>query len=549
MNEGRPQLTISLLISNRMETVSRCLDSLRPIMEAISCELILIDTSKNSQIHDLLLQYTNLVYEFQWCNDFAKARNEGLKRAHGEWFLFLDDDEWFEEVGALIDFFQTGEYRAYGYAFYPVRNFKDKECIYYDDCWLARMFRIEADTRFVRKIHEQFLPIRGARKDLPILVCHSGYIYETEEDRRRHFERNCALLREMVEEEPNNLYWLLQLAQEYSYVGEHEKLVEHCKECLEKILKLDDVYSNLHRGTFYTGLVTGYLRLKQYDRSVEYALAALKDKWTGKVLEAMMHLRLAECYLALQKEKLATEEVQTYLNLLHMVSLDKEKQEDAVLTEELQVFLSGEAFNKNSQEIAYAILICADLKAGKTEALKKYYSKLGWSQPVVYTMENIEKYFVDMMYTMPYETIFAQVMSDVLGKTNLRQAFAREICDRTDVEASSFGELIYRLAYAMQAVVKGPTDGRLTDYVEALRMYVLTVCDWCEFIEAENEVSLVADKTPGYLQAAIYMSEYMELEAQEPILALRKLIDAVKIFPEFADGIGIFLDSYVEFRR
>jgi glycosyltransferase involved in cell wall biosynthesis len=87
------QLTISLLISDRLDTVPRCLDSLRLILDAIPSELILIDTSKNSKINALLKTYTDQVYEFEWCNDFAKARNEGLKRAKGEWFMFLDDDE------------------------------------------------------------------------------------------------------------------------------------------------------------------------------------------------------------------------------------------------------------------------------------------------------------------------------------------------------------------------------------------------------------------------------------------------------------------------
>ena len=89
MNNQKPVLTISLLISNRLDTIPRCLDSLAPIMEAVPSELILIDTSKNSEVHELLLKYTDQVYEFEWCHDFAKARNEGLKRAKGEWFMFF----------------------------------------------------------------------------------------------------------------------------------------------------------------------------------------------------------------------------------------------------------------------------------------------------------------------------------------------------------------------------------------------------------------------------------------------------------------------------
>jgi len=522
-----------------MQTISRCLDSLRPIMEAIPCELILIDTSKNEEIHRLLLGYTDQVYTFEWCNDFAKARNEGLKRARGEWFLFLDDDEWFVETEALIEFFQSGEYHQYEYANYPVRNFKDSEYTYYDDCWLTRMFQIESDTKFVRKIHEQFIPVRGTQKDLQVLVHHSGYIYESLDDRRRHFERNCVLLKEMVKEEPNNLYWLLQLAQEYSYVGEHENLVAHCKECLQKIADIDEPHINSQRGTFYTGIVTGYLRLKQYDKSVKYALEALRDKRADQVLEAMMHLRLAENYLALKRETLAIKEVEIYLKLV----------EAPIKEEKLQVFLAGEAFSKNSKEIAYAVFICSELSLGRTSALKEYYSELGWDQPVVYTMENIEKYFVDTMYTMQYERIFAQIMLDVLCKSNLRLAFINEILSRTEPDANTFAALVYQLACAIQNVIDGPQENDLITYLQTMQKYVQAVCQWCDFIESENGLHLETDETPGYLLAAINISDYLGFEEQDTIEALGKLKEAVAAYPEFAEGIGGFLDAYSELEK
>ena len=37
-------LTISILISNRPDTVRKCLDSIRPLLEGVPSELILVDT-------------------------------------------------------------------------------------------------------------------------------------------------------------------------------------------------------------------------------------------------------------------------------------------------------------------------------------------------------------------------------------------------------------------------------------------------------------------------------------------------------------------------
>ena len=84
----KPVLTISLLCSGRKNTTKKCLDSLKPIMEQVSSELIIVDTGCDEKTRELLSEYTDQVIPFTWCNDFAKARNVGLKAAKGEWFLY-----------------------------------------------------------------------------------------------------------------------------------------------------------------------------------------------------------------------------------------------------------------------------------------------------------------------------------------------------------------------------------------------------------------------------------------------------------------------------
>ena len=116
-------LTISLLVSGRKETTLRCLDSLHPLMESITSELILVDTGCSSTFLDQLRSYADRIIPFVWCDDFSMARNAGLSQARGEWFLYIDDDEWFEDTGAIETFFTSGEYKEYGYANYVQRNF------------------------------------------------------------------------------------------------------------------------------------------------------------------------------------------------------------------------------------------------------------------------------------------------------------------------------------------------------------------------------------------------------------------------------------------
>lgn len=121
MGQGRPLLSISLLASNRQDTLRRCIDSLCPMMRELSCELIVVNTSTQPEIEAIIREYTDVVIPFLWYNDFSKARNCGLAEARGEWYLYIDDDEWFEDTKEIVTFFKSGEYRHYGDTF-PKQN-------------------------------------------------------------------------------------------------------------------------------------------------------------------------------------------------------------------------------------------------------------------------------------------------------------------------------------------------------------------------------------------------------------------------------------------
>ena len=156
MNE-KPLLTISLLVSDRMDTIRRCLDSIKPILDRLPSELILTDTSKNPKVRELCYEYTDKVLTFAWCNDFSAARNVGLREAKGEWFIFIDDDEWFEDATEFIEFFNSDEMYKYNYGKYVVRNYDNMEGTSWSDSIAGRMFRIFEGTKFIDDLGVQHL--------------------------------------------------------------------------------------------------------------------------------------------------------------------------------------------------------------------------------------------------------------------------------------------------------------------------------------------------------------------------------------------------------
>ena len=229
------QLSIAMLVSDREEILKRCLDSLRQLLRELPCELIVVFTGKEEKVLKIVRQYTDHVIPFAWCNDFSAARNVGLRAARGEWFMYLDDDEWFEDTGSICEFFKSGEYKGYRAASYIVRNYRNWGGMDYTDAHVARMVRRSPEIRFEGSIHEYFVPVLQAEhlRSLPDYVHHYGYISKKRRKSGGRAKRNAPLLLEEIEKNPSNGKNYMQLAQEYRNEGDYGKAEQYARRSLE----------------------------------------------------------------------------------------------------------------------------------------------------------------------------------------------------------------------------------------------------------------------------------------------------------------------------
>lgn len=289
-------LTISLLISNRPDTVRKCLDSLKPLRDSISSELILVDTGCGEEVRGIIQEYNARIIDFQWCRDFSKARNAGLEKAKGEWFLYLDDDEWFEDVTEIVRFFQSGEYRFYGVGLYTQRNYMLLDGSEYTELLVARMVRLEPDIKFIYKVHECFSRAPGRARKLDVYVHHYGYIYKDKEEHHAHAMRNISLLLEERKEHPLNMRHALQLAQEYNSIGEREKSLELSREAISAA-EQGPVESEYCLSSLYANEINAYVNLERYDEAIQKGELYLKSRRTDKLVKALIAGRLTSAYM------------------------------------------------------------------------------------------------------------------------------------------------------------------------------------------------------------------------------------------------------------
>ena len=82
-------VSLCMIVKNEEKYIAKCLASVKPIVD----EMIVVDTGSTDRTKDIAEAFGAKTYDFQWDNDFAKARNYSISKAEGDWIFVLDADE------------------------------------------------------------------------------------------------------------------------------------------------------------------------------------------------------------------------------------------------------------------------------------------------------------------------------------------------------------------------------------------------------------------------------------------------------------------------
>ena len=269
----KPILTISILVSNNYENIKKCLDSIQPILKQVDSELILTDTGCDEKTRALIETYTDKIIDFEWVKDFSAARNVGLKAACGQWFMYVDDDEYFEDVTEIVDFFNSGEAEEYNVAFYVQRNYTDADGRNFVDHNVDRIIRITPELHFEHRVHEAYTGIEiGQKKMIHSFVHHYGYVYKDEAEKLAKYSRNQELLEAEVREFPTDMRMRYQMAINSLSVNDYDESIRLSFEAI-KISSDSEFWDALHTNILYC-----YQVKKEWGKVVEYGNRFLKEK-------------------------------------------------------------------------------------------------------------------------------------------------------------------------------------------------------------------------------------------------------------------------------
>ena len=86
-------VSVCMIVKNEEKLLRRCLDSL----EGIYDELVIVDTGSTDRTKEIAWEYTDEVYDFEWVNDFAAARNFAFSKCTKDYIYSADADEVLED--------------------------------------------------------------------------------------------------------------------------------------------------------------------------------------------------------------------------------------------------------------------------------------------------------------------------------------------------------------------------------------------------------------------------------------------------------------------
>ena len=193
-------------------------------------EIILVQTAECPAVRQAGEESGARLLFFPWENDFAKARNFGLKEASGDWLVLLDADEYFTADTAANLRSCLEKYRDREALLVPLTNLGTEGAALTAPA--LRLVRKQPGLSYVGRIHEELCvegrPLGALQllSDRELHIEHTGYRAELS---RVKAERNYALLQEELKnrqaegQESGSLYmYLAEAAHGLDRQGEAE---------------------------------------------------------------------------------------------------------------------------------------------------------------------------------------------------------------------------------------------------------------------------------------------------------------------------------------
>jgi tetratricopeptide (TPR) repeat protein len=265
-------LTLCTIVKNEEATLSRTLDSVKGVVD----EMVVVDTGSRDRTREIAREFGARVYDFEWCDDFAAARNESLKHAQGDWILVLDADEVLvpEIVPHIKQAIESDRLLLINLIRQEIGASQSPYSL------VSRLFRNRLDIRFSRPYHAmvddsvaEILHREPKWKiaSLPsVAIWHSGYQKDAIAAKGK-FQKAQAAMERYLAYYPNDAYACSKLGALYVETGQISRGINLLTRGLTAAAKNDE--SIVYELNYHLGIA--YSQQQQFVKAKEHYQAAI----------------------------------------------------------------------------------------------------------------------------------------------------------------------------------------------------------------------------------------------------------------------------------
>ena len=207
-------LSLCMIVKNEGKNLKSCLSKIVAFVD----EIIIVDTGSADNTKFIATEFTNKIYDFEWCNDFSKARNFSISKASNDWILVLDADEFITEFSRcnVEEFINNSSNKN---KVGRIQRINIMEDLSGNKKYIERVNRLFNRNYFHYKgiIHEQIIALDAKTYEtqmVDITAEHVGYTKEAL-NRTDKLKRNIDLLEEAVKNNSEDPYLYFQLGKSY----------------------------------------------------------------------------------------------------------------------------------------------------------------------------------------------------------------------------------------------------------------------------------------------------------------------------------------------
>ena len=258
----KTSISLCMIVKNEEHYLARCLNNLKPLVD----ELIVVDTGSDDSTRDIAEVFGAKVFDYEWQDDFAAARNFSLKKASGGWILVMDADEVIaaSDHGKILDLIKKSKNNKHAYVL-TTRNYTDRQDSagysentgqYKEEMstgWIpskkVRLFQNQKGVHFVFPVHEQVDPVLSdmgiSLVESPIPVHHYGKLDQARTAER--WQTYYDIGHKKLASQPDNDHALKELAIQAGLLSKWEEAATLWKSFIDRNPDSVDGYLNITR--------------------------------------------------------------------------------------------------------------------------------------------------------------------------------------------------------------------------------------------------------------------------------------------------------------